>query len=253
MSGGVKTLRRMLKVERRHRVIVIGDSGTGKSQLLPGTETMRVDRERPTRGEQFATTNRSVSRDPQQPHAPPTQSVALTCREVGGNASGERLLSQNPKLRGNDVVVVVFDARRPETYASVWSRWVPLVNGLVAGSGKQPFIVLTETHADKVPRARLARHRRAAEIDLYMAFQRRFIYRQLCTLDGQQRDAFWDQVCVQLRWQPRRGTIGSVSVVEQTFTEQEGYWERATSQVRLLLGLSPDPEAGPCESDFVLV
>lgn len=246
----------MLKVERRNRVIVIGDSGVGKSHLLPGDEAgVPVDRAHPTRGEQFTTTNRNVSRNPARPHDPPHRPVSMMCREIGGGVSAGTLLSQSVKIRGQDVVVIVFDATRLETYANVWRRWAPHLNTLMENSHRAPFLALVETHADKLSRARLARHRRAVEIDLYMAFENRFIYAQLCARAEEERDAFWDQIAVQLRWQPRRHQA-TVSIVQQTFDgpdSEGGLWNGALARLRSLLRLLRDQdEAEGYEDDLTL-
>ena len=205
----------MLSSMRRSRAVIIGDPGVGKSQLLPDNSSATTDRKAPTAGYQFVNASFSVSLDPGRPRENTTKETNITVWEIGtaGRARdgvGALPVTINKDRKSTyDAVILVFDGTKKESYKSMWQRWAPVIPLLVASSYSVPFVVVAETHADKLSRGTLKRHRRAVEIDLYLAFENRFIYRQLDARDPKSRAEFWDQVAIQLRWQPQaeRGKI----------------------------------------------
>ena len=227
----------MLVGSSRSKVVLIGDGGTGKSQLLPRGTCANSNRDISTAGAQFEREEFSVTLDPKRPHGDGEVPVQLTCWEIGcggGRAKNkdvtpEHILSRKGHSNYN-AVVLVFSAVSIETYANVWKRWAPLFSDLTRNSQTEPFPVFVETHCDKVTPDRRVRHRRVVEIDCYMTCGPAFIFCQLDAHSAVQCNIMWEQISVQLRHQ-RKKPGGSITIIHQP---EPPWFERLKESIEAL-------------------
>lgn len=240
----------------------------GKSHLLPDNSSATIDRKKPTSGYQFVNASFCISLDPEHPTEGSLKETNITAWEIGtagrarDNQNNAASFIRTDAKSMYDVVVLVFDGTQKTTYQKMWQTWAPLIPLLVASSYAVPFVVVAETHADKLSPGTLKRHRRAVEIDLYLAFEGRFIYRQLNATDANARKALWDQVAIQLRCQPQaeRGKILLTRYPSREDNEEnaiaewfEDFTQRARSLWLRLFGDRQDAFIDLDEGQFELI
>lgn len=100
------------------RLLLIGDSGTGKSTLISSFISHHFPEDVP-----------SVLTDSIIPQDKTSDNVTLTIMDSSARPGDREILKQ--KIRAADTIFAVFDTTRPETLDSIMREWLPLIRSLM--------------------------------------------------------------------------------------------------------------------------